>query len=127
MMHEVDPNGLSPHAKGAKLDKGKPRPNMVFSAFSRALLAVARVGTFGADKYTDDGWLYVDKAETRYADAGFRHYLYRWAGEEVDPESEELHLAHEVWNKLAELELCLRRLENGATGTECSSKESEGL
>jgi hypothetical protein len=81
---------------------------LVLGDFSRALAAVADVGTFGASKYTDRGWLSVDKGIERYDDAGVRHYLDRKAGEEYAADSKLLHLAHECWNKLAELELTLR-------------------
>ena len=53
-MQEKDPSGLSAHSAGAKLDAGKVRPDLILSGMSRALLAVAEVGTFGIIKYTGD-------------------------------------------------------------------------
>ena len=107
-MTEKDPNGMDPHSPGAKVDAGKPRVSMVMNQFCRAIMEVSRVGTFGADKYTEGGWLTVPNAMQRYEDAGYRHKLYRAMGEDVDPDSGLLHLAHEAWNALAMLELHLR-------------------
>lgn len=107
-MTEIDPTGLNPHSPGAKLDAGKPRPELVLGAFAFALMEVAKVGTFGAIKYTDHGWLDVTNGVERYRDAAQRHWLYRAMGEELDDQSGLLHEAHEIWNKLAALELKLR-------------------
>jgi dATP/dGTP diphosphohydrolase, N-terminal len=105
---EVDPSGLNQHQSGAKLDHGKPRCDLVLGSFAYALLEVAKVGTLGAVKYTDNGWLEVVGGIERYSDAGYRHKLYRQAGEELDPQTQLLHRAHEAWNTLAALELQLR-------------------
>lgn len=103
-MTEKDPAGIDQHAPGAKLDQGKPRAALVIGGFARALMEVSKVGTFGANKYTDNGWKEVPNAEARYRDAGVRHLLYRMAGAEIDPDSHLSHLAHQAWNVLAELE-----------------------
>lgn len=108
-MSDHDPNGLSQHQPGAKLDAGKVRPELIFRGFARALEAVAEVATYGANKYTDDGWECVESGVKRYADARYRHQLRRHQGETVDQESRLRHLAHEAWNVLAELELTLRQ------------------
>lgn len=108
-MTERDPTGRDAHAPGAKLDQGKPRPDLVLGAFAGALAAVTDVGTFGANKYTDHGWRSVPDGERRYADAQLRHYLKRKSGEVRDPDSGLLHLAHEAWNALAILQLHLDR------------------
>lgn len=105
---ECDPHGTDAHTPGAKLDAGKPRVGLVLGAFASALMEVAKVGTMGAAKYTDDGWLSVPNGVSRYDDAGLRHTLKRLAGEELDPDSGLLHAAHEAWNALAVLELMLR-------------------
>lgn len=111
---EADPHGKAANEPGAKLDAGKPRPGLVLGGFARALLAVTRIGTFGAMKYTDNGWQEVPNGETRYDDAKLRHWLYEKSGVETDPDSEELHAAHEAWNALARLDLILRRKEKAA-------------
>lgn len=100
-MSEVDPNGKSANEPGAKLDAGKVRPALVIQGFRRALLAVSEVGTFGAAKYTDDGWKSVTDGRKRYEDALYRHLL----AEGVDEQSGLPHLAHAAWNLLAMLEL----------------------
>lgn len=105
---ESDPNGLSAHDAGSKLDAGKPLPFLVLSEFSLALAAVVDVGTFGANKYTPRGWCSADNGEERYEEAQVRHQLKRWQGEIVDPDSGLLHEAHEAWNALSKLELRLR-------------------
>ncbi len=109
MPGEKDPSGLQPGEPGAKLDEGKVRVSLMMSGFPRALMEVAKVATFGANKYCDDGWMSVVEGEKRYADAGLRHFLKAAAGEELDQDSGLLHLSHEAWNVLARLELYLRR------------------
>lgn len=111
MNGEQDPNGIDAHTPGAKLDAGKPRVGMVLSAFARAISHVSYVGAFGAEKYSDDGWLAVPDGEARYTDAMMRHLLKEWQGELVDPDSGEFHAACVAWNALARLELMLRRIE----------------
>ena len=113
MTEETDPTGKNPDQPGAKLDAGKPRAGLVIAGFSRALYAVSEVGTFGAKKYTDFGWLSVPDGIDRYHDALFRHLLAEGAGEEYDQESDCLHAAHAAWNALARLELMLMRDEAG--------------
>lgn len=96
---------IDPHAPGAKLDHGKVRMGLVLGAFRHALRAVGEVGTFGAAKYSDNGWLDVPNGKARYTDALFRHLL---ADDEHDDESGLFHKAHAAWNALAILELHLR-------------------
>jgi len=106
---ELDPNHLGQHEPGAKLDSGKVRPQLVLGSFANALYGVCEVGTFGADKYTEYGWLQVQNGIERYSDAQLRHWLQAAMGEAIDEESELLHLKHEAWNALAKLELFERR------------------
>ncbi len=110
-MSEFDPNGKDAHSPGAKLDAGKVRPALVLGGFARALLKVSEVGTKGAAKYTDNGWMEVPDGENRYNEAKVRHWLKEQAGQELDPETGFEHAAHEAWNALARLELILRRKE----------------
>lgn len=104
---ESDPTGRKHSDPGAKMDAGKVRPDLVLDGFSLALLEVAKVATFGANKYTENGWQEVPNGVIRYRAAGDRHRLYR-KEDPVDRETTLLHLAHEAWNRLAELELTLR-------------------
>lgn len=111
---ERDPNGTHPHTPGAKLDAGKNRLGLVVGGFSRALRAVGRVGTFGAEKYTAHGWVSVPDGQERYTDAMYRHLLDEAAGEVLDPQTGIPHAAHAAWNALARLDLLLRAQEGGA-------------
>jgi hypothetical protein len=77
--------------EGVKHDSGKPMPRLLPPS---ALLAIARVLTFGAKKYSPDNWKHVPGAKERYLDALWRHLLAYNSGEEIDPESGESHLAH---------------------------------
>lgn len=110
-MYEVDPTGRSPHEPGAKCDAGKCRPGLVIGGFARALKAVSWVGTFGAAKYTANGWRSVPNGIERYTDALHRHLLAEACGEKLDDDSGMLHAAHAAWNALARLELLI--LERG--------------
>ena len=65
---EFDPNGKAPSDPGSKLDGGKPLAG-VLGDFALALMAVAEVGTHGAEKYSRGGGQSVPDAETRYHDA----------------------------------------------------------
>lgn len=101
---ETDPNGIQQHEPGAKLDAGKNRLGLVFSGFALALQAVGAVGTYGANKYTDEGWKAVPDANKRYTDAMLRHLFKEFSGEHLDQETGFLHAAHAAWNALARLE-----------------------
>ena len=93
--------------KGVKLDADKPRMELVLGGFSKGLFKVAEVGTFGAKKYTDNGWQEVDDGINRYTGALLRHLLSHLDGEIKDKESKLLHLSHVAWNALAILTLYL--------------------
>jgi hypothetical protein len=116
-MTEKDPTGRSPQDAGAKLDSGKVRPALVLGGFARALWAVSEVGTFGAVKYTENGWVTVPNGQARYDDAGMRHWLKDKMDEPVDQDSKLTHLAHDAWNALAKLDLALREQEKAKVGT----------
>lgn len=95
---------------GIKHDGGKPRPDLVLGPMARAMLAVAEVAAYGAQKYTANGWQSVPDGLARYTAAKDRHRL-MGALEDTDCESGLLHAAHEAWNALAVLELMLRAEE----------------
>ena len=115
---EKDPDGLQPGEAGAKLDHGKPMCAQILGMFARALWSVSEIGTSGAKKYKLGGWQYVSDGENRYADAGMRHFLKEKMGEEIDPDSKQLHLAHEAWNALAKLELMVQDYKNSTEAEE---------
>lgn len=106
---ECDPSDVDPHTPGAKLDQDKILLGLVLMDFAPALIEVGKVGTFGARKYTEHGWLTVPNGEKRYTDALFRHLFAEGAGEEYDQESELLHASQTAWNSLARLVFILRR------------------
>lgn len=110
-MTESDRYGIGQHEAGAKLDAGKSLVGRLMGLHARAIWEVYEVGTFGANKYTEGGWQHVPDGFKRYEDAQMRHYLKRYMGEEIDPESGFSHLAHEAWNALSKLELYLREKE----------------
>jgi hypothetical protein len=106
--NEVDPTGISAHDAGAKLDAGKNRMGLVLGGFAQALQAVSEVGTLGANKYSDNGWMSVTDGQNRYTDAMMRHLFKELAGEVIDPDLGVQHAAQVAWNALARLELLLR-------------------
>ena len=116
-------------AKGVKLDGEKPRMDLVLSGFAEAIEQVGWVGTFGANKYTDDGWQSVDNGIERYLSAMIRHYLKYRQGEYYDTDSELPHLAHMAWNALAVLELSEQSTKHthecNCSSDECGCKSGE--
>lgn len=108
-MKESDPHGIGQHEPGAKNDAGKPLASLLKN-FSRALEGVVAVSTYGAAKYTRDGWEVVPNGEQRYEDAGWRHLL-KSGQEHLDPESGLPHIWHATWNFLAAEELRQRKAE----------------
>jgi len=106
-MVEKDPTGLDAHDPGAKLDAGKNRMGLVLLAFAPALIEVSKVGTYGATKYSENGWKSVENGVPRYTDAMFRHLFAEASGELKDKDTELLHAAHAAWNALARLTFIL--------------------
>lgn len=104
-MKDKDPTGRNAKDPGAKLDAGKNRLGLCLGGFARAIEQVGIISTYGATKYTPNGWKKVPDGEARYMDAAFRHLLKHLKGERTDPESGHPHLAHAAWNILAVLEL----------------------
>lgn len=96
--------------KGVKLDNGKIRLGLVLGGFAKALWEVGCIGTFGANKYCDNGWQSVENGVGRYTDALLRHLFAHLEGEEIDPESGYRHLAHVAWNILAILSLTHKKI-----------------
>lgn len=81
--------------EGIKYDKGKLRYGLIPPVVTREM---AKVLTFGAEKYGPNNWQLVEDAENRYLDALYRH-LEAWrAGELTDRESGLSHLSHAITN-----------------------------
>lgn len=106
MDEETDPTGRDFHEPGAKADEGKVFASLLLD-FALALTEVAKVGTYGATKYSRGGWQHVPDGITRYADAEMRHLLAS-RHEERDKDSGLRHEAQKLWNGIARLELKLR-------------------
>jgi hypothetical protein len=112
---ERDPSGKSQHEKGAKLDYNKNQLGLVLFGFARALSEVGKVGTYGAKKYSPNGWIDVENGVQRYTDAMFRHLFYEGSGQPNDPDTDLLHAAHTAWNALARLDLMIRESEKSTS------------
>lgn len=93
--------------KGVKLDIGKVRLDLVPPEL---IEEVGKVLTFGAAKYTPNGWRTVANGEERYYAALLRHLIAYKRGEVNDPESGLPHLSHVATN-VAFL-ICLEKESN---------------
>ena len=114
---------IAQHEPGAKLDGDKVDASLLL-LFPRALHEIARVGTYGARKYSRGGWQHVPNGIIRYAAAKLRHLFEVAKGKVYDedpwydtPEGlpfkgKVRHDAQVAWNVLAWLELRLREEEN---------------
>lgn len=80
---------------GVKLDQGKLRYDLLPW---KAIEGLVRVLSFGARKYTANGWRTVPDALTRYEAALLRHLAAIKRGEQVDPESGLRHIDHILCN-----------------------------
>ena len=76
---------------GVKFDGHKPRWSLLPKG---AVLQIIEVLEFGAAKYAENNWQYVENGRQRYYDALMRHMEAWWLGEKTDPESGLSHLAH---------------------------------
>lgn len=72
-----------------------------------ALLYLARVAGYGANKYAPFNFLRGYNWSLSQ-NAGARHSLQFWAGEDIDPESGLPHPAMEAWHALTKLSFLLR-------------------
>ena len=61
---------------------------------------IAKVMTFGADKYSEDGWKNTDLGISRCYSAMMRHYMAMQSGEHIDPESGLPHAYHFATNAM---------------------------
>ena len=98
---KLDCENYEKEIEGKKYDTGKNRMGLVLKGFAKALWEVGKVGTFGATKYGDENWMYLDNAKSRYLDALCRHLFQYMEGYYYDAESKLPHLSHMCWNALA--------------------------
>ncbi|KKN71189.1 hypothetical protein LCGC14_0423520 [marine sediment metagenome] len=79
---------------GFKFDKGKLRYDLIPT---EAMKALATILTSGAEKYSDRNWEGGMSWQRVYASL-MRHLVAFESGEDLDPESGELHMAHALCN-----------------------------
>lgn len=108
-MEEVYISGFDSH--GVKDNSKKLPMSKLKIQFPNALQAVVLCSSMGHEKYKDaDGdWLNftrVPGGSETYRDACERHSLYEVG--DVDEESGLPHLFHELWNKMAEVEIWIK-------------------
>jgi len=77
--------------QGQKHDQEKPRYDLLPPV---AIDEMAKVMTFGAQKYAPENWRHVDDAVNRYRAALLRHTFAMMRGEQLDPETGLSHAAH---------------------------------
>ena len=99
--------------KGIKYDGEKPKMNLLPP---KAIVEVAKVLTFGAEKYDAENWRKLDDLQNRYTAGALRHIFAHMDGEKLDPETGLSHMAHALCCLLFKLEI---ELEDG------ESKEEE--
>ena len=93
--------------EGRKFDSEKPK---MYLLPPKATVEVAKVLTFGADKYDEENWRKLENAQNRYSGGALRHIFSHLDGELQDPETNLSHLAHAICCLMFKLEL---ELENG--------------
>ncbi len=91
----MDKDNTNQPLEGMKFDTGKLQYSLIPTSATHAL---AEVLTYGANKYTIDGWKSVPDAKRRYMDALFRHLEAFRSGELYDQESGLSHLSHVLAN-----------------------------
>jgi predicted PolB exonuclease-like 3'-5' exonuclease len=84
--------------QGLKYDENKLRYDLIPTG---PLEDLAKVYSFGAEKYGDNNWQWLEDYENRYYAAMLRHIVAWRQGETNDKESKIHHLAHAAWNCFA--------------------------
>jgi hypothetical protein len=84
-----------------KDDSKKPDLSLLFRAFGPVLDDLARLTSFGEQKYSPLGWREQENGESRYLSAGLRHVSAHMSGTEIDHESGLPHLVHAIWSLMA--------------------------
>lgn len=99
--------------RGLRYNAGKARLDLVTPS---AMLAIAEVASFGAQKYLPRNWEKGMPYGESYASC-LRHLFAWWNGEDTDPESGVNHLNHALWNIAALIEFeRLRKANRPAPG-----------
>lgn len=71
----------------------------------KAINEVAKVLTFGAQKYDEENWRKLDNLQSRYTSGALRHIFAHIDSETLDTESGLSHLAHAICCLLFKLEI----------------------
>lgn len=87
---------------GIKYDGEKPKMHLLPP---KAITEVAKVLTFGAQKYDEENWRKLDNLQARYSSGALRHIFAHLDGESLDPESGLSHLAHAICCLVFKLEI----------------------
>jgi len=82
-------------SEGLKYDSGKLRWDLLPV---ETIEEIVKVLTMGANKYADNNWKLLDKADDRYYAALMRHLVEWRKGSKIDQESGLNHLAHVLCN-----------------------------
>jgi phosphoribosyl-ATP pyrophosphohydrolase len=80
-----------------KQDSKKPDLSLLFRAFGPVLDDIARLTSFGEQKYSPLGWREQENGKARYISAAMRHISAHLSGTEIDEESGLPHLVHAAW------------------------------
>ena len=94
---------------GIKYDSAKPKMNLLPP---KAIVEVAKVLTFGAEKYDAENWRKLDDLQNRYTAGALRHIFAHMDGEKLDRETGLSHMAHALCCLLFKLEIELEDGEN---------------
>ena len=87
---------------GVKYDGEKPKMHLLPP---KAINEVAKVLTFGAQKYDEENWRKLEDLQSRYSSGALRHIFAHLDSENLDPESGLSHLAHAICCLLFKLEI----------------------
>ena len=121
--HAQMQESITPKREALRYDTGKPEM-MYLMTFPNAIREFTKVCTYGGNKYDVGNYLKGAKY-TQYVNCGLRHLFAWWGGEERDPESKCLHLAHFVWNALCLCEMAITRKDLDDRFTPSSVQERE--
>jgi hypothetical protein len=108
--------------EGKKYDGGKPRMDLLPP---NAIMEVAKVLAFGAEKYAPENWRKLEDLQNRYTGASLRHVFAHMDKERLDKETHLSHLAHAICCLLFKLEIELEETSEeerlrGLERNECS-------
>lgn len=111
--------------EGKKYDGGKPRMDLLPP---NAIIEVAKVLAFGAEKYAPENWRKLEDLQNRYTGASLRHVFAHMDKERLDKETHLSHLAHAICCLLFKLEIELEETREeerlrGLERNECSESD----